>query len=43
MTITYRGRIYYATTLEELEQIATEIAWAELQARLVTPAKAEVA
>lgn len=43
MIITYRSRIYYATTLGELEQIATAVAWAELQARLVNPAKAEVA
>lgn len=43
MTITYRSRIYYATTLEELEQIAAEVALIALQARLVIPAKAEVA
>lgn len=42
MTITTRSRTYYATTLAELEQIAAEVAWLDLQARLVRPV-AEVA
>lgn len=40
MTITYRGRTYYATTLAELEQIAAEVALLDLQARLVLPVAA---
>lgn len=42
MTITFRSRIYYATTEAELAQIAAEVAMQDLQARLVRPV-AEVA